>query len=357
MSFRTITWLGDSIEIIDQTLLPQQEVYITLKDPNDLFEAIKKLRIRGAPAIGVAAAMGIALGAKQIKYSDKGKFMTRLKEIADLLASSRPTAKNLFWAVDRMMAVAKRGGDSPEKIIDALEREALLIYDEDITINRKIGEKGAHLLESGETVMTHCNAGALATAGYGTALSVIRAAFERGKDIRVIATETRPLLQGSRLTVWELSADNIDVTLITDGMSGHFMRRGVIDKVIVGADRIASNGDVANKIGTYTHAVLARENDVPFYVAAPLSTIDLDTKDGDDIPIEERNPDEVREFMGKTSTVKGVNVFNPAFDVTPNLLVSGIITEEGVLYPPYDQSIDRVIAKCEIEKGVGKDFE
>lgn len=345
MSFRTISWLGDSIEIIDQTLLPQKEVYITLKDPDDLFEAIKKLRIRGAPAIGVAAAMGIALGAKQIKASDMGEFTAKLKEIADFLASSRPTAKNLFWAVDRMTAIAKQGGDNPEEIVEALEKEALLIYEEDIEINRRIGENGAQLLKNEETVMTHCNAGALATAGYGTALSVIRAAVEEGKEIKVVATETRPLLQGSRLTVWELTSDNIDVTLITDGMSGHFMRRGVINKIVVGADRIAANGDVANKIGTYTHAVLARENDVPFYVAAPLSTIDPETKSGEDIPIEERDPDEVREFMGKASTVSGVKVFNPAFDVTPNRLVSGIITEEGVLYPPYQESIERVTAK------------
>ncbi|MBN1574044.1 MAG: S-methyl-5-thioribose-1-phosphate isomerase [Deltaproteobacteria bacterium] len=343
MSFRTIRWLGSAVEILDQTLLPQEERYITLKDPNDVFEAIKKLRIRGAPAIGVAAAMGIALGAKQINYSDDKDFAAKLTGVAELLASSRPTAKNLFWAVDRMMAAAKKTGENPDEITAELEREALKIYHEDIEINRKMGQNGASLLTSGETVMTHCNAGALATAGYGTALSVVRRAVEEGKDIKVIATETRPLLQGSRLTVWELTADNIDVTLITDNMCGYVMREKKIDKVIVGADRIAANGDVANKIGTYTLAVVALENDVPFFVAAPISTIDIDTKSGEDIPIEERDPDEVREFMGKASTLKGVKVFNPAFDVTPNHLVSGIITERGILYPPYDVSISGIV--------------
>jgi methylthioribose-1-phosphate isomerase len=352
MSFHTIIWLGHAIEIIDQTLLPQQKVYITLEDPLQVFEAIKELKVRGAPAIGVAAAMGIALGAMKIEYSDKDEFISKLNDVADLLASSRPTAKNLFWAIEKMMVVAKSGDDAPDKIINKLRIKALQIYEEDIAINKKIGENGATILKSGETVMTHCNAGALATAGYGTALSVIRAAVEVGKDIRVIATETRPLLQGSRLTVWELMEDNIDVTLITDSMSGHFMKDGKINKIIVGADRISANGDVANKIGTYNHAVVAKENNVPFYVAAPLSTIDADTKCGDDIPIEERNPIEVREFMGTTSTVKDVQVFNPAFDVTPNRFVSGIITECGILYPPYIKSISRVISEKRVENGI-----
>ena len=352
MSFHTINWLGHAIEIIDQTLLPQQKVYITLENPSQVFEAIKELRVRGAPAIGVAAAMGMALGAKKIKYSDKDEFMSKLNVVANLLASSRPTAKNLFWAIEKMMVVATSGDDAPDKIIEKLEMKALQIYEDDIAINKKIGENGAALLKSGEIVMTHCNAGALATAGYGTALSVIRAAVEAGKDIKVIATETRPLLQGSRLTVWELTEDNIDVTLITDSMSGHFMKDGKINKIIVGADRIAANGDVANKIGTYNHAVVARENNVPFYVAAPLSTIDTDTKCGDDIPIEERNPIEVREFMGTTSTVKDAQIFNPAFDVTPNQFVGGIITERGILYPPYIESINRVVLESRAEEGL-----
>ncbi len=346
MSFWTIRWLGNAVEILDQTLLPQKETYITLKNPNDLVEAIKKLRIRGAPAIGVAAAMGIALGAKQIRYSNLEDFVAKLTGIADLIASSRPTAKNLFWAVDRMMAVAKKAGVDPKEITAELEREALKIYDEDIETNRKIGQNGASLLKSGETVMTHCNAGALATAGYGTALSVVRWAVEEGKDIKVIATETRPLLQGSRLTVWELTADNIDVTLITDNMCGCVMRGKKVNRVIVGADRIAVNGDVANKIGTYTLSVVARENDLPFFVAAPVSTIDPDAKSGKDIPIEERDPNEVRRFMGRASTLKDVKVFNPAFDVTPNHLVGGIITERGILYPPYDASIGKIIEEA-----------
>jgi methylthioribose-1-phosphate isomerase len=347
MSFHTIRWLGDAVEILDQTLLPKEETYITLKDPGDIVEAIKKLRIRGAPAIGVAAAMGIALGAKQISRTGDKDFFAKLTGVAEFIASSRPTAKNLSWAVDRMMAAAKvADGASPGETAAELEKEALRIYDEDIETNRMMGRNGASLLRSGETVMTHCNAGALATAGYGTALSVIRMAVEEGKDIRVIATETRPLLQGSRLTVWELTKDNIDVTLITDNMCGAVMRQKKVDRVIVGADRIAANGDVANKIGTYTLSVVAKENGVPFFVAAPLSTIDPEAKSGEDIPIEERDPDEVRIFMGNASTVKDVRVFNPAFDVTPGRLVNGIITEKGVLYPPYDVSIGGVIKKA-----------
>jgi methylthioribose-1-phosphate isomerase len=343
MPFHTIKWLGDRIEILDQRLLPAKVSYITLHSPSDVERAIKELAIRGAPAIGVCAAMGAVLGALAIKAGGRDDFLLKFREVTEIIASSRPTAKNLFWALDRMKSVAENSGDDPNGITRALELEAKKIYREDIETNIRIGKAGDKLLKSGDTVLTHCNAGALATAGYGTALGVIRAAIEAKKDIRVIATETRPLLQGSRLTTWELIADNIDVTLITDGMAGHFLKAKKIQKVIVGADRIAANGDVANKIGTYSHAVLARENKVPFYVAAPTSTIDVSIPGGEDIPIEERDPMEVRTVMGKTISPPDVKVLNPAFDVTPNRYVSAIITERGIIRPPYRRGIERAL--------------
>jgi methylthioribose-1-phosphate isomerase len=346
MSFHTIKWLGDKIEILDQRLLPTKVSYIKLRGPSEVARAIKELAIRGAPAIGVCAAMGAALGARSIKADGRDDFLSKFREITGIIASSRPTAKNLFWALDRMEYVAENSGDDPGGIARALELEAEKIYREDIETNIGIGKAGEKLLKSGDTVLTHCNAGALATAGYGTALGVIRAAIEAKKEIKVIATETRPLLQGSRLTTWELIADGIDVTLITDGMAGHFLKAKKIQVVIVGADRIAANGDAANKIGTYSHAVLARENDVPFYVAAPISTIDVSIPTGEDIPIEERDPMEVRAIMGKAVSPPDVKVQNPAFDVTPNRYISAIITERGIIRPPYRRGIERALKEA-----------
>jgi methylthioribose-1-phosphate isomerase len=348
MSFNTIQWKEDGIRILDQRLLPSAVRYVTLKDPAQVVDAIKTLAVRGAPAIGVAAAMGAALGARQIRATARRRFLSEFDDIVSLLAAARPTARNLFWALERMRRLAHGHKGDPPDIIRALETEALAIYEEDIRTNEAIGRHGQELLSDGDTVLTHCNAGALATAGYGTALGVIRAAVSSGKRISVIADETRPLLQGSRLTVWELMADGIDVTLITDGMAGYCFKEGLIDKVITGADRIAANGDTANKIGTYTVSILAKEHGVPFYIAAPCSTIDPETKTGADIPIEERDPDEVRLFMGVQSAPPGAAVRNPAFDVTPAVYIGAIITERGVIRPPYAVSIREIIGTGEI---------
>jgi methylthioribose-1-phosphate isomerase len=342
MSFFTIQWKKDGIQILDQRLLPTSVRYVTLKDPAQVVDAIRTLAVRGAPAIGVAAAMGAALGARQIRATARHEFLTEFDDIVSLLAAARPTARNLFWALDRMRSLAHGHAGGPPDIADALEAEALAIYEEDIRANEAIGRHGRALLSDGDTVLTHCNAGALATAGYGTALGVIRAAVSSGKRISVIADETRPLLQGSRLTAWELMADGIDVTLITDGMAGYCFKQGLIDKVITGADRIAANGDTANKIGTYTVSILAKEHGVPFYIAAPCSTIDPAAKTGADIPIEERHPDEVRSFMGTPSAPPGVPVKNPAFDVTPAAYITAIVTERGVIYPPFTDTIPKV---------------
>lgn len=339
MSFFTIQWSADGIRILDQRLLPSSVRYVTLTDPAQVVDAIKTLAVRGAPAIGVAAAMGAALGARRIQAGARNEFLEEFDRIVSLLATSRPTARNLFWALDRMKRVAHGHGGDPSDIARALEAEALAIYEEDIRTNEEIGRNGRDLLSDGDTVLTHCNAGALATAGYGTALGVIRAAVSSGKRISVIADETRPLLQGSRLTVWELMADGIDVTLITDGMAGYCFGKGLIQKVVTGADRIAANGDTANKIGTYTVSVLAKEHGVPFYIAAPCSTIDREAATGSDIPIEERDPDEVRSFMGAPSAPPDAAVRNPAFDVTPASYITAIITERGVIHPPYAETI------------------
>lgn len=333
----TIQWTDAGVVMIDQRLLPREEVYVTCKDYREVAEAIRSMVIRGAPAIGVAAAMGIALGAMQL---DPGKMDQEFDEICRTLAATRPTAVNLFWAIDRMRRVRDSVREMPIGEIRArLIAEAQLIKQEDIAINRAMGRHGAALVPDGKTVLTHCNAGALATAGYGTALGVIRAAVESGKRIDVFADETRPFLQGARLTAWELQQDGIATTVITDNMAGHFLRSGRIGCVIVGADRIAGNGDVANKIGTYGVAVLAKENGVPFYVAAPISTLDLSLASGDQIPIEQRNPAEVTEIAGKQITPDGIAVENPAFDVTPNQYVTAIITERGVIRPPYRESL------------------
>ena len=334
----SIEWRDGKLILLDQTLLPRQEVYLELDEYREVARAIKEMRVRGAPAIGVAAAYGVALGARAIDSQDMVDFKARLGHVCDEIAASRPTAVNLRWAVDRMQRVFD-GQCNPEAAKDALIAEAITIHREDEAINRRIGAHGAELIQGGGMVMTHCNAGALATAGYGTALGVIRSAIESGIPVRVLATETRPFLQGARLTAWELSQDEIDVTLITDSMAGHFLKSGDVDCVVVGADRIAANGDVANKIGTYSIAVLAKENSVPFYVAAPISTLDLSLTSGDDIPIEERDPREVLEYAGVGVAPEGVKAAHPAFDVTPSRYVSAIITENGIARAPYSEAL------------------
>jgi len=329
----TLEWTQAGVVMIDQTRLPRETVFVTCKDYREVAQAIKDMIIRGAPAIGVAAAMGIALGALK---EDLSKF----DEICETIRKTRPTAVNLFWAIERMRGLyASLGGQSPDAIRARLVEEAQAIKEEDIACCRSIGKHGADLVPDGKIVLTHCNAGALATAGYGTALGVIRAAKEQGKKIAVYADETRPFLQGSRLTAWELQQDGIDVTIITDNMAGHFLKSGNIGCVVVGADRIAANGDVANKIGTYSVAVLAKENNVPFYVAAPISTLDLSIPDGDHIPIEERSSREVTEIQGVHIAPEGLAARHPGFDVTPNRYVHAIITERGVARNPYIESL------------------
>jgi len=338
---KVIEWLGDRIRIIDQTQLPHKEVFLELRNYREVANAIKNLRIRGAPDIGVAAAYGFALGAQAIKTSSKVDFLAKLRPVTKTLASSRPTAVNLFWALERMNTVAQRG-KNVTAIKKALIAEAKRVDAENDKANRRLSELGAELIKDGFTILTHCNTGSLATAAYGTALGVIKMAHEQGKHVKVYATETRPLLQGARLTTWELLKENIPVTLITDSMAGHFMSQGAIDCIIVGADRIAANGDVANKIGTYTLAVLAAENGIPFYVAAPMSTVDFSLSSGADIPIEERNPEEVTHIQGVRIAPAKVKVANPAFDVTPHGYISAIITENGVAREPYVKKLKRL---------------
>jgi methylthioribose-1-phosphate isomerase len=341
MAVRTIEWREGCVVMLDQRLLPTREVYRVYRDHREVARAIKDMVIRGAPAIGVAAAMGIALGARSLKPG--GDVVREFDRLCRTFAATRPTAVNLFWAIDRMRRVVLRNQHrSLDTLRTLLEREALAVHDEDVATNRRLGAYGAALLEDGATVLTHCNAGALATAGYGTALGVIRAAREAGKRIQVIACETRPFLQGARLTAWELRKDRIPVTLITDNMAGHLMQRGRVSAVIVGADRVAANGDVANKIGTYGHAVLAHRHAIPFYVAAPLSTVDLGCPRGDRIPIEERPPREVTHVFDRQIAPNGIKVINPAFDVTPSELVTAIITERGVAQQPLGRSLARL---------------
>lgn len=333
----TIAWTPDGVVMIDQRRLPREEVFVTCRTCEEVAEAIRNMTIRGAPAIGVAAAMGVALGALHSR-----DLPADFPRICETLAATRPTAVNLFWAIERMKRRYAELASDPG-VREALVQEAQLIREEDIAINRAIGRHGAALVPDGKTVLTHCNAGALATAGYGTALGVIRAAIEGGKKIDVFADETRPFLQGARLTAWELERDGIPTTLITDNMAGWFLRQGRIGCVVVGADRIAANGDVANKIGTYSLAVLAKENGVPFFVAAPISTLDLTLKSGDEIPIEERPAQEVTDMFTPGVAPSGISVRNPAFDVTPAKYVSAIITEKGVARAPFEQSL-RAIA-------------
>ena len=311
-----IDWLGDRVRILDQRKLPDGEVYLEMDDCRDVASAITELKIRGAPAIGVAGGYGIALGALKIESEQKDDFLKKLDAVMATIAATRPTARNLFWAIQRMKKVVESGNDINE-IKSALLQEAVKIHAEEVEATRKLSQFGTELIRDGDTVLVHCNAGPLATAGYGTALGIILFAIEQGKKVNVFTTETRPVLQGARITTWELKKAGIPVTLITDSMAGYFMRRGEIDCVLVGADRIAANGDTANKIGTYTLAVLARENNVPFYVAAPISTIDPSLASGDEIPIEQRKPEEITHIRGVPIAPKGVEVQNPAFDVTP----------------------------------------
>lgn len=344
MSFRTIEWRDDAVIMIDQTKLPQDEVYVTFTDFTSVAEAIRGMIIRGAPAIGVAAAMGVALGAREIIADTFESFYRQLENVCDIMARTRPTAVNLFWAIDRMKKLAAANSDKKlDQIREILKKEAVRIEAEDLTICRNIGKWGATLIPEGATILTHCNAGGLATAGYGTALGVIRAAHEAGKKIKVFADETRPWLQGARLTAWELMKDEIPVTLISDNMAGFFMSRGDITCCVVGADRIAANGDTANKIGTYSVAVLAKENNVPFYVAAPISTLDLTLSDGSKIPIEERPFSEVTHIKGVAIAPEGVTVRNPSFDVTPARYISGIITERGVVKGDYLSGLRAIV--------------
>ena len=334
--------------MIDQRKLPSVEVYVSCRTANEVAKAIKTMVIRGAPAIGVAAAMGIALGMRRSKATGTKQFTTEFQKLCDLMAATRPTAVNLFWAIERMkhtFAEAAQSGASVDELKDRLKVEAHRIHDEDVQSCRAMGAYGAELVPEEARILTHCNAGALATAGYGTALGVVRAAAERGKRIAVLADETRPFLQGARLTAWELVKDGIDTTVITDNMTASMMRLGNVDLVVVGADRIAANGDVANKIGTYGVAVLAREHGIPFYVAAPLSTIDLNTPDGSGIPIEERNDREVTHVGSARLTPEGAKIRNPAFDVTPAKYVTAIITERGIARPPYEESLARLLTQ------------
>ena len=342
---KTLEWTAEGVVMIDQRLLPTEEVYPVFRNYEEVAWAIKEMVVRGAPAIGVAAAMGVALGARDVQTDDPGHFDQAFNQICQVLGATRPTAVNLFWAIERMRALytkLKSQNASLHEIRAQLIAEAQRMHDEDIAANRAMGRFGAELVPDGATVLTHCNAGALATAGYGTALGVIRAAVEAGKKIAVYADETRPFLQGARLTAWELHKDDIPVTLITDNMAGHFMKGRKIDCVIVGADRIAANGDVANKIGTYSVAVLAKENNIPFYVAAPISTLDLSLESGELIPIEERTELEVTHVKGAQLAPTGIKVANPAFDVTPNRYVAAIITERGIARPPYQESLRRL---------------
>jgi len=340
---KTIAWRDNKVVILDQRRLPGEEVYLECPDALAVAEAIKTMAIRGAPAVGIAAAMGIALAALSIPKKDYPAFYSELNKICKTLKTTRLTTVNLHWALARMRGVCEANREKPVGDLKRLlVAEALAVLEQDIEINKRIGVNGATLIHDNATILTHCNAGALATGGYGTALGVIRRAWETKKKIRVVATETRPLLQGARLTAWELTREGIPVTLITDNMAGSLMQHGEIDLVIVGADRIARNGDVANKIGTYTLAILAKEHEVPFYVAAPLSTFDRTIETGEEIPIEERAPEEVTAPWGKRLAPEGVEVRNPAFDVTPHRYVSAIVTERGIVRPPFAEGMERI---------------
>jgi len=342
-SMKTIEWQDGYLVLIDQTRLPRELAYVRCSTVEEVADAIKTMKVRGAPAIGVSAAYGMALAAANYPLQGKEEFLQYLRETSDLLASTRPTAVNLFWALQRMRHVVEKvAGLSVPEIKALFIQEAHNILAEDVAMNKRIGNYGNELIPAGARILTHCNAGALATAGYGTALGVIRTAHDAGKEISVFADETRPLLQGARLTAWELMQDGIPVTLITDNMAGYLMKKGMIDLAIVRADRITANGDVANKIGTYTVAVLCKEHNIPFYVAAPASTVDMDLAAGEDIIIEERHSEEVTAVYGQDVAPRGVRVLNPAFDVTPHEIITSIITDRGVVKPPYIDNIKKM---------------
>jgi methylthioribose-1-phosphate isomerase len=348
---QSVRWSGDRLDLLDQRLLPEEIVYLPLRTVQDVWDAIRELKVRGAPAIGIAAAYGICLGISGEAAGSGGgttaDLLAAVKRHADHLATSRPTAVNLFWALDRMKARAEQlaaQGVAPEAFRAAMLAEAQLIQAEDEATNRRIGEHALSLFRDGMGVLTHCNAGGLATARYGTALAPMYLAQERGMRLKVFADETRPVLQGARLTAFELQQAGVDVTLICDNMAGYVMSKGWVQAVIVGTDRVAANGDVANKIGTYSVAVLAKAHGIPFYVACPLSTIDLNTKTGADIPIEERHEDEITQGFGKRTAPKGIKVFNPAFDVTPSEYVTAIITEKGIVRAPYEENLRKLFA-------------
>ncbi len=336
-----ISWLGNKVRLIDQTRLPQEEVYLELSTFKEVAQAIKEMKIRGAPAIGVAGAYGVALGALEIKTNTKDEFIDKLRGVIKTIEATRPTARNLFMSTGRLLKVAE-AGERVDKIKEALVKEAIKIHSEEAGATRSLSRFGAELIADGFTILTHCNTGSLATTGYGTALGVIKYAHELGKKIKVFATETRPRLQGARLTAWELKQANIPFTLITDSMAGHFMSRGEISCVIVGADRIAANGDTANKIGTYSLAVLAMEHGIPFYIAAPTTTIDPSLASGAEIPIEERSPEEVTRIKGVSIAPEGIKAANPAFDVTPHLYITAIITEKGIIQEPYVERLRKL---------------
>jgi len=346
MEIKTLEWKKGKLFLLDQTQLPLREIYVPCSTPREVAAAIRTLMVRGAPAIGVAAAFAMVLGAGRIKTRDYSSFRKEMEKVGRLLVATRPTAVNLLWAVQRCRdLITQNRGEPVEKIRSLLEREAMRILREDVEANRAMGRQGQVLIPDGAAILTHCNAGALATAGYGTALGVIRATFEAGKSVQVYVDETRPFLQGARLTAWELMKEKIPCTLIADSMAGSLMAGGKIDLVIVGADRIAANGDVANKIGTYSVAVLCHAHRLPFYVAAPLSTIDLKTKTGREIPIEVRSAEEVATAGGKRVAPRGVRVFNPAFDVTPHRYIRAIITEKGIVPKPFARNLKKLFTR------------
>lgn len=346
MTIKTIFWKNNTIVLVDQNALPQIERQVVCQDYRQVIRAIKDLTVRGAPAIGVAAAMGVALAGLRISTTDAEKFRSQIRAACGQIACARPTARNLFWALERMIkclddAISSGKHNFQKVLVD----EARRICAEDITINRQMGKHGSALIADGDNILTHCNAGALATAGYGTALGVIRAARAQGKKLHVYVDETRPVLQGARLTAWEMKKEKIPATLITDNMAGFLMQQGRIDKIIVGADRIAANADTANKVGTYSLAILAKAHCIPFYVAAPLSTFDLSLKTGASMTIEERSADEVTNFRGMPTAPRGMNVYNPAFDLTPAIYITAIITEEGIITKPYRAALARMARK------------
>ena len=344
---RTIQWVDNVSRMVDQTRFPEEYVYVDIKTGDDMYDAIKTMIVRGAPAIGIAGAHGVVLYAQELAKENLSidEFKKQLLEKSTYLASSRPTAVNLMWAVEQQKELIKNSTSDISTLVDELTVQAIKMENEDIEINKSIGRYGATVVPKGATILTHCNAGALATVGYGTALGVVRSAYANDNTIQVFADETRPRQQGARITTLELTMDGIPTTLITDGMCSYFMSKGMIDMVVVGADRIAANGDTANKIGTYTVAIAAKYHNVPFYIAAPLSTIDSSIKSGKEIPIEERSHEEVTHINGKPICAEGVNIINPGFDVTPNELITGIITEVGILKPDYNKSIKEAFEK------------